>query len=505
MKKRRAFSFWLLVMMCLSPLWAQEVEIKIDHPETVQAGESFQVTVTIQKGSLSDYSRFSQDLPNGLTATNVSSPNADFSFDNHRVRIIWLKLPDQAEVKVQYDIQVNERLKGSFILGGVFAYVVEEERKFLNFEKSREITIRPNPSVDPSLVVDIKDFKEEAAPAETPQASETFAMVVRQPPELLDNGGYLVRLLVKNPEGSKYAKIEETVPSGYLFEDVDSHDGIVSFAGSVIKFIWMKLPETPEFEVVYRLVPQQGVPQAAMEVEGLLTYTLDNQNQVVPVKEVDVVLDQLSALQKRQLLERGDVPDGASAQSTGMPAEEPAEKPATTPVTQPAGTSAQAESGRQQTQSRETAAGSQTASTPRSTATTPRETTATTSGQTSQARPAGQGASGSQTASTPAAAGDREIMRTRVLAEGNGTYFRVQLAANRAAFNARSYYNKAGVDQEVLVEQHQGLYKYTAGSFASYEQAKAYRDRLEGLPLVKGSFVVAYRNGARIQMATALR
>ena len=92
--------FWIgIALICLS-FWssAQEVDISIDHPESVKAGEVFEVTVTILKGSLTDYSRFSQDLPLGLTATNVQSPNADFSFDNQRIRIIWLKLPDVEEI-----------------------------------------------------------------------------------------------------------------------------------------------------------------------------------------------------------------------------------------------------------------------------------------------------------------------------------------------------------------------------------------------------------------------
>ncbi|MCK4751545.1 MAG: hypothetical protein KAT15_31020, partial [Bacteroidales bacterium] len=158
----------------------------MDHPDQVKAGEVFEITVTINKGSLTDYSRFSQDLPLGLTATNVSSPNADFSFDNQRIRIIWLKLPEESEVKVAYNIMVNETLKGTFVLGGVFAYVVAEERKFLNFEKSDEITIIPNPSVNPAMVVDIKDFKGAAAgvPVATEEAAP-YAMAIRQKPVLL--------------------------------------------------------------------------------------------------------------------------------------------------------------------------------------------------------------------------------------------------------------------------------------------------------------------------------
>ncbi|MBE9518872.1 MAG: hypothetical protein IMY68_09890 [Bacteroidetes bacterium] len=292
-------------------LSGQDVEISIDHPERVNAGENFTVTVTIKKGSLTDYSRFSQDLPLGLAATNVSSPNADFSFDEQRVRIIWLKLPEANEVKVSYLVSVDARLKGKFSLGGVFAYVVGDERKFLNFDQRKPITIVPSNSVDQSLIVDIQNFRGGKAPVTPPTVSRgvgPFAMAVRQRPALLNTGGYLVHLLIDNPPGSKYAKVEESIPSGYLFEEVNSNEGIASDASSSVKFIWMKMPEQSEFEVVYRLVPKQGEPQGNMLIEGLFTYTDGNENKEAGIVEMDVSLDNLSATQKRDLLATGKVP-----------------------------------------------------------------------------------------------------------------------------------------------------------------------------------------------------
>ena len=292
-------------------LSGQDVEISIDHPERVNAGENFTVTVTIKKGSLTDYSRFSQDLPLGLAATNVSSPNADFSFDEQRVRIIWLKLPEANEIKVSYLVSVDARLKGKFSLGGVFAYVVGDERKFLNFDQRKPITIVPSNSVDQSLIVDIQNFRGGKAPVTPPTVSRgvgPFAMAVRQRPVLLNTGGYLVHLLIDNPPGSKYAKVEESIPSGFLFEQVNSNEGIVSDAVSTVKFIWMKMPEQSEFEVVYRLVPKQGEPQGNMLIEGLFTYTDGNENKEAGIVEMDVSLDNLSATQKRDLLATGKVP-----------------------------------------------------------------------------------------------------------------------------------------------------------------------------------------------------
>lgn len=303
-----------IVLICLSvSLSAQEVEIIMDNPSTVKAGEIFEVSVIISKGTLSDYSRFSQDLPPGLTATNVHSPNADFSFDNQRIRIIWLKLPEESEIKVTYNIMVDERLTGKFLLGGVFAYVVNEERKFLNFDKLDEITITPSATVDPAHIVDIKDFNGVSASAAVVSTAkqEVYAMAIRQKPLLLSKGGYLVKLLLKNPTGSKYAKIEEVIPSGYIFESVDSHDGIESFSSSTVKFIWMKLPQESEFELTYRLVPKRNDAQGAMNIIGHLTYSAGNENVVVKIVELDVNMESLTLADKRNLLLTGKVPSGA--------------------------------------------------------------------------------------------------------------------------------------------------------------------------------------------------
>lgn len=444
MKKLFPFLLGILLLVQADPLLAQGVEISIDHPEQVKAGEVFEVTLVIQKGDLTDYSRFSQDLPLGLNASNVSSPNADFSFDNQRIRIIWLKLPEEAEIRVTYNIQVDERLKGNFRLGGVFAYVVSDQREFLNVENERDIRIIPSSTLDPELIVDIKDFdgKAAVASAAVSEEKEQWAMAVRQTPVLEGSGSYLVKLLVQNPSGSKYAKIEENIPSGYLFESVDPHDGIESFSSSTVKFIWMKLPQEQEFELSYRLVPKRDEPQGEMQINGQLTYSAGNENKVVDIREVDAMLEEMTLAEKRTLLSSGTLP-AASTPVVQAPDPEPE---LSIPDPEPV------------------------------------ESTASTS------RPGG-------------ASGD-VIVNTPVLAAGSGVYFRVQLAANRRAFDAQTFYSRAGVGQDVYVERDEGLHKYTAGSFTDYASARAYRDKIEKLARVSGTFVVAYRDGVRIPVAS---
>lgn len=194
------------------------------------------------------------------------------------------------------------------------------------------------------------------------------------------------------------------------------------------------------FEIEYKLAPLDNQPQGDMVLEGLLTRTSGNENQLDEVKEMNVDFDDLDQEQKMNLLMTGLIPSNAGksggkvVQQTTVP--KPDLKP---PVDRPARSS------------------------------------------------------------------DKTIVNTRVLTAGAGVYFRVQVAANQTAFNARSHFRNEGVDQEVLVEQHEGWYKYTAGSFQSYDQAVAYRNRIERLSSVSGSFVVAYRDGRRVPINSARR
>ena len=65
--------------------------------------------------------------------------------------------------------------------------MVEEERKFLNFDKSDAISIIPSATMDPALIIDIKDFKGGDAIASAPDEQGPYAMAIRQKPVLLSS------------------------------------------------------------------------------------------------------------------------------------------------------------------------------------------------------------------------------------------------------------------------------------------------------------------------------
>jgi N-acetylmuramoyl-L-alanine amidase len=84
----------------------------------------------------------------------------------------------------------------------------------------------------------------------------------------------------------------------------------------------------------------------------------------------------------------------------------------------------------------------------------------------------------------------------------DGIYYRVQLAAASSFSDASKTFAAHNLSRPVLVERHNGLYKYTVGSFSTYAQAIDFRSTVLSRG-IKGAFVVAYRNGKRINVIDA--
>ncbi len=438
----------LFFALCLASLTlygqvGSGVQIELSTPENVVAGTNFDVTITLTKGALKDYSRFSQELPAGFSASNISSPNADFTFDEERIRIIWLKLPVDDVITVKYSIAVHQRLSGTLELGGIFAYVAEGERKFIEISDKNQVTVMPSPDIDQNLVVDISEFKS-IIESEVPAVQADFATVIRQEPVVHANGIVTISLLVHKPEGTRYLKLEETIPGGYSFEALESNRSIVSQAASIAKFVWMKPPAESLFMLQYRLVPILEQTQQALLIQGTITFTEGDQNMVEEIEELNIPLDGLTSAQQLELLK------------TGVLSEEVAAVKQTVPVKQ---------------EVKKTVVKKQV----------------------------------EKTTTTTMKKKDGKVLSIPTLDMQNGVYFRVQVAAIRNPYFANVYFGGYELLQDVKLEQLDGWYKYTVGSLmTSYSKAVELKDKIHQQTPVKTAFVVAYKDGNRIPLKDAL-
>ena len=447
----------LLVILILQ-IFPGDVSVKLDVPYEVQAGSEFEIRVTLNKGDLEGFSRFQQSIPAGLTASPVTSSNADFSFSDKRVRLIWLRIPENNEITVSYRVKVDERLKGTFSLAGKFSYIENNERKSVDIEPVA-INIVPSASIDPSLIVDVNDFERATMPYPGAAPAEAVTVAcIRQKPYPGTQGDYVVNVLVNKNFTRQFAKIEENVPEGYTAVALEPKDAIFTFKEQKVKFLWMNLPAESFFTVSYRLIPKNQANLPAPLIDGAFSYLVQEKSVSVDIIEREINLAEINSDNAEEMIAMALAQP--SPEITQNTKEELAEvKPPV--IDQDVAVEPLAEI---------------------------KPETRT------QKKPA---------ASKPAKT-DFTADASVLLDPQQGVYYRIQLAAGHKPININRYFSKMNLEKKVQIETHDGWRKYSIGSFDFYREARDYRVHIWNTTPVKDAFITAYNSGQRITVQEAL-
>jgi len=457
------FLLQMLGVTLFGLFFSSDVTVKLDVPGQINAGTEIKVEITINKGALNGFSRFQLDLPPGLTATNISSANADFSFKDQKVRYIWLRLPEDPSITISFNIKCYERLKGNFDLSGKFSYIDNNERKNIDIQP-HAVAIIPFPSIDPNLLVDIKDYGK----IELPQLGTSSGEVacIRQKPVWSGvNREYMVNVLVRKESLKKFAKIEEIIPAGYTAVNVDSKEGIFTFKDNRVKFLWMNLPADPYFTVSYKLIPAKGTSKLQMPVmSGLFSYIVEDKTQSISIMEKDVSLANLTPEKVKEISQEQGQTIIASTNPT-----------TTNPITSTTITEANTNTN-----------------------------TAIAVNQTVVKQTEVKKVSPQNTITQTIKTNSSDVETADLLEPQSGIYYRVQLAAGHKPVNIKSYFRKYKLDNTIFKEQHNGWIKYSVGSFNMYKDAHDYRIHIWNTTSITDAFVAAYNSGKRITVQEAL-
>lgn len=299
-RRNTMFNLLTLLFFCGS-LSGQEVTLSMAVPDQIVAGTAVLVEVRVNTAGQEGFARFQQALPPGITAKAGQLRNADFTFENNRVHLIWLKLPEGNELTFNYTIQAHETLTGQFTMAGDFSYIEKDDRKQVSLP-SRTITITPSPNVDPGLTVDIADFKEEVASPEVTAQPYDIACFRETPYFSETENAWIVNVLVSPADVKKLARVEEQVPAGFMAESIFSQGSIFSFKSGIAKFLWMDMPEEPLFVVSYKLKAEGGQALVNGALKGTFTYMENDVAKSIPIIEQGIELTDASAGELNEIM-----------------------------------------------------------------------------------------------------------------------------------------------------------------------------------------------------------
>ena len=129
--------FICLMMLAVLPSQMQAIESIVAVSQSfsqskVYAGGNFLVKLQIKRQGLNSFFQIEQELPKGMTAIGVESQGAVFNFKDGKVKYNWLRLPNEEEIQVIYKVTVPFEMRGKQTIGGIYYYIVDEEKEIFN-------------------------------------------------------------------------------------------------------------------------------------------------------------------------------------------------------------------------------------------------------------------------------------------------------------------------------------------------------------------------------------
>ena len=130
----RYFTF-ILFLFFASGAYAQDLSATMKMPESVEPGDVYVTEITINKGPINSYIKFSQKLPTNFKASEIDVKGGNFTFEDSIIKIVWFFPPANNEFTFSYKVRVPKDASGVKKIGGKIYYFFNTDREVFSFDK----------------------------------------------------------------------------------------------------------------------------------------------------------------------------------------------------------------------------------------------------------------------------------------------------------------------------------------------------------------------------------
>ncbi|MDP6909054.1 MAG: hypothetical protein QF371_06085 [Flavobacteriales bacterium] len=333
--------------------------------------------------------------------------------------------------------------------------------------------------------------------------SSTMAQVsvsTKLPATAVPGGSFTVELNVTKADISGFAKLQQLLPTGFTATVGETANATFSFKDRKVKFLWMALPNN-DFTVSYKVNVDPALTGNQI-IEGTFAYIHENETEkfIIPKDIITIQSDQSEAAKQAAmdniLAEQQAKEDAAAAAREEAAPEEPAaEEPAAEEevAEEPAAEEPAAEEEVAEENPRVEVETTEVVET------TETEVEEVVEEDAKEAAEEVVEEVAEAEAPAPEANYNDAMMKSKP-----GLVFRVQVAAGPNRVDPAFFQNKFGISDAVVIEEHDGMFKYMVGEFGSYRPAKTFSNELRDTNGVDGPFVTSYNDGNRIHVREAL-
>ena len=105
----------------------QQGPISCKRKITSNGGNDYTVEMTINKGAIAGFAKLNENIPAGFTASAGQLNKGSFSFNEQKIKIVWVTLPQEPEFTISYKLTGSAAVAAQ--IDGLLSYIENEETK----------------------------------------------------------------------------------------------------------------------------------------------------------------------------------------------------------------------------------------------------------------------------------------------------------------------------------------------------------------------------------------
>ena len=289
---KKIFAIAMLVCGACLPAAAQNVTFDVQQPDQINAGETFEATLSVHKPNIKGRFRVTQSFPERFVVEEVNSAGAVFKWDGVQAHYRWDSVPAD---RIDLVISVTPPIEATtFNIDAAFSYEQDGEDKTEYVQLPDIRVINPEYDDEPEDeggLGSLDDEKQPSLPASppvnavenagtapapapiaisAPAPSPKNVYVLRQTPYREGGGRVVVRLQINKGAFEGYGRLTERItPQAGRITIRESKGARVETDASGIRFTWLNMPARDSVTLMYEIADAQASPLA---VEGVFYF-----------------------------------------------------------------------------------------------------------------------------------------------------------------------------------------------------------------------------------------
>ncbi|MBK9283986.1 MAG: SPOR domain-containing protein [Sphingobacteriaceae bacterium] len=105
-----------------------QIQINTNLPNVIGPSDELNVEVKITKSDIEGFAKYQMDVPAGIKAGEGNSLQGSFTFEEQRIKIVWVNIPGEKEFIFSFKLNTGNK-KGEIVLNQKFFYLVDGAKK----------------------------------------------------------------------------------------------------------------------------------------------------------------------------------------------------------------------------------------------------------------------------------------------------------------------------------------------------------------------------------------